>query len=52
MEINIRRAVKEDCARLLELIRELAESNRCSAASATSQADTLPVLDKASDFAC
>jgi GNAT superfamily N-acetyltransferase len=25
MEINIRRAVKEDCARLLELIRELAE---------------------------
>lgn len=24
MEINIRRAVKEDCARLLELIRELA----------------------------
>lgn len=25
MKINIRRAVKEDCARLLELIRELAE---------------------------
>ncbi len=25
MEINIRRAVKEDCVRLLELIRELAE---------------------------
>jgi GNAT superfamily N-acetyltransferase len=25
MEINIRRAVKEDCTRLLELIRELAE---------------------------
>ena len=25
MEINIRKAVKEDCARMLELIRELAE---------------------------
>lgn len=25
MQLNIRRAVKEDCARLLELIRELAE---------------------------
>ena len=30
MEINIRRAVKEDCARLLELIQELADYEKAS----------------------
>ena len=28
MDINIRRAVKEDCPRLMELVRELAEYER------------------------
>ncbi len=30
MEINIRKAVKEDCARMLELIKELAEYEKAS----------------------